>query len=769
MKKFYVPRKNKTFYKWLLSYMVVLLIPIIIIGYIYYTKTVFVIDRHTEEKFETMAKRASQEIDKKFEEIREINIRISMAPWAEKLMGYEHNIYKSVDIIMVEDIMRELNNYISLNGIIEDIALIFPKSDFIISTHGRDTTESFYTHNAFGNALSAKINKAAGEYTFYRIFQAENVQTLSTVFNPDARVIPIVQSMDSTSKIPCASLLVLVNENLLKSMINKNVFNDQCKFSLVWDNGYTIGDIDTNEFSNSEIKKNPADMNIEPMWYGDNCVYAIRSKLAPWTYVYQVPKSVMLYDGKNISMYIIVSTVLIFIIGFLISAFFTVRNYNPLHRLFVVVKNQIDTSKDREKTSEFKIIEESVDRICMENKLSRKKLITYEPVIRANRLMQLAKGYFTSDQNALKILMEVGLKTYGDISYTAVVVEVLKNDNEKQVDGYSVNTYEKLRIINILEKWFEEKGFNAQVFESDKERITSILTLNSDDVSIMDITSEMRKFVKDKTEDEIYAGFGDLVKRPSDIGKSFEKAVKMLDWIVFTGDDSDINMESYMEADNSFYFYPADWEVHIVNSLKAGNLEAARQVIKDIKYENCVNRKLAFSVLRRLLFALVETLMKAMDELNITDIRYEAEFERVISCRKESGMWKYIDQKCSDICEKVKNIKMHSNSLLKERIVKYVSDNCFDSSMSLKELSEKFDMPSSSLSKIFKEVAGVNFLEYVNRKRVEKAKDYLRETNKRICSISGMVGYENDKSFRRIFKRYEGVSPVEYRSFIINR
>lgn len=766
MKKFYVPRKNTTFYKWLLSYLIVLLIPIVVIGYIYFTKTIFVIDRQTEEKFKADAKRVSQEIDEKFEKIRNDKIKIGMNSWLEKVMSY-NNAYEKIDIFLVENIMKKLNNYISANRIIDEMALLFPKSDLVLNSRGRYTIETYFTHNAFRKGFLERLNESFNKYTFFKVFPVENVEISANIFNSPIRVLPIIQSMEVTSKPPSASFFVLVNEKLLTTMINTTVFNSQCKLSLVWDNGYTIGDIDINEFSNIKIKKKPGDMDVEPIWHDNYCIYTIRSNIAPWTYVYQVPKNIMLYNGKDIRMYIVISSVLVFIIGFIVSAFFTLRNYNPLHRLFTTLKKKIGISREKKKFSELKIIEESVDKLCRENKISKRKLVRYEPVIRANKLMKLTKGYFTSDEQAKEILHEVGIENERNLLFSVIIIEVLKFDRNKQDDTSGINTYEKLGVINILEQWFEIKGFNAQVFETDNERITSVLALSNKNISILEITREIRNHIKKEIENEIYAGCGDWVKRASDINKSFKKAEKMLDWIVFTGDDSHVNMENYMKTDNLFYFYPPDWEVHIINSLKAGNLESARQVIKDIKYENCIHRRLSFSVLKRLLFALVETLMKTMDELNIVDVSYEIEFEKIMACKKEGDMWQYIDEKCFDICKSVESKRMNPNSVLKKRILNYVKYNYYNSSMSLKELSEKFNIPSSSLSRMFKEVAGVNFLEYVNKKRIEKAKDYLKDTNRHIKSISNIVGYDSDKTFRRIFKKYEGITPVEYRSSII--
>ncbi len=68
------------------------------------------------------------------------------------------------------------------------------------------------------------------------------------------------------------------------------------------------------------------------------------------------------------------------------------------------------------------------------------------------------------------------------------------------------------------------------------------------------------------------------------------------------------------------------------------------------------------------------------------------------------------------------------------------------------------------LSIIFKEVEGINFKEYLIARRVETARRLLAETEDHIYEISAAVGYSDVKYFSRVFKRYVGMRPQEYRS-----
>jgi len=66
-------------------------------------------------------------------------------------------------------------------------------------------------------------------------------------------------------------------------------------------------------------------------------------------------------------------------------------------------------------------------------------------------------------------------------------------------------------------------------------------------------------------------------------------------------------------------------------------------------------------------------------------------------------------------------------------------------------------------SSIFKEKIGLSFLDYLNKVRIEKAKELLVNTDLKVWEIAEKVGYKNPKHFARIFKDITGLTPNEYR------
>ncbi len=87
----------------------------------------------------------------------------------------------------------------------------------------------------------------------------------------------------------------------------------------------------------------------------------------------------------------------------------------------------------------------------------------------------------------------------------------------------------------------------------------------------------------------------------------------------------------------------------------------------------------------------------------------------------------------------------------------------FSEKTSLDELAARFYINKFYLTKIFKETQGITISGYILEKRITRAKQLLRFSDRTIEEIGGMVGMPEPDYFSRTFKKVEGISPREYR------
>ena len=83
--------------------------------------------------------------------------------------------------------------------------------------------------------------------------------------------------------------------------------------------------------------------------------------------------------------------------------------------------------------------------------------------------------------------------------------------------------------------------------------------------------------------------------------------------------------------------------------------------------------------------------------------------------------------------------------------------------LSLEAISEYLHISPSHLSRTFKKIYKESLTEYINKARVERAKEYLEYTDQMTYEVAEMTGYKDATYFSSIFKKYTGFSPTEYR------
>lgn len=93
----------------------------------------------------------------------------------------------------------------------------------------------------------------------------------------------------------------------------------------------------------------------------------------------------------------------------------------------------------------------------------------------------------------------------------------------------------------------------------------------------------------------------------------------------------------------------------------------------------------------------------------------------------------------------------------------YIDEYYTDPRMSLGFIADHFDCSVAYISRIFSEYGQLNYLDYISEKRMELAKKLMRTTALSINEIAERCGIDSMVTFRRVFKKYEGVLPSAYK------
>jgi Response regulator containing CheY-like receiver domain and AraC-type DNA-binding domain len=97
-----------------------------------------------------------------------------------------------------------------------------------------------------------------------------------------------------------------------------------------------------------------------------------------------------------------------------------------------------------------------------------------------------------------------------------------------------------------------------------------------------------------------------------------------------------------------------------------------------------------------------------------------------------------------------------------QKILIYIGKN-YEKEISFQEIADEFHINDSYLSALFKKEIGINLSNYLQRYRLNRAMELLRNSDLRINEIANKVGYQNACYFTEQFKKVYNITPSEIR------
>jgi two-component system, response regulator YesN len=94
---------------------------------------------------------------------------------------------------------------------------------------------------------------------------------------------------------------------------------------------------------------------------------------------------------------------------------------------------------------------------------------------------------------------------------------------------------------------------------------------------------------------------------------------------------------------------------------------------------------------------------------------------------------------------------------------KFIEEHCGEE-LSLRRVAKAVNIHPNYLSEKFKQVTGMNFVEYVARTRFKEACRLLHDGDLRISDIAFAAGFQSLSQFNRVFKKLSGKSPTQHRA-----
>ena len=331
----------------------------------------------------------------------------------------------------------------------------------------------------------------------------------------------------------------------------------------------------------------------------------------------------------------------------------------------------------------------------------------------------------------------------------------------------------RLRLLMwLIEDELSQEGMHATAMRYEGSQVAVIL---SADESVRELDQVLlSKLTVIRSEAEAAMGHtitlavGSVKEEPANVRLSFSQAKNALQYRFMKGLQSILFYDQIYAA---IEHYNADERLkyiqHCLNcSKKDAVIQGIRELVGDIKMKGNVSYTYTSQILNQMVTALaqyaVENRIHLEELLGDSTIIYQRLWQN-----------RTLDEACEWFCSMAaivmdyRNVSAGGRSEYVKHITEYVREN-YDRDITIDSIAEHIGISYSYLRKLYKEATGQNLADYINRLRIEKAKQLLRETNYTVKEIAALCGYNHERSFSRTFAQSEGMSPGRYKELSRN-
>lgn len=761
-------RKSRLFKRFILSYVIILVIPLCLIGIFLFNAFTKSLEDEIKNSTQINLGQIMDTMDMRLQEMDYISVQLSenknIAPLLYAQDPNQLTEYQFYTLI------RELKNYRATNAFFDNIFLYFRKSNVIVGGDSKYSLPIFfsevYRYNKMFESDFKMIMDTSLECNVRpveQVYSGTSMKELITYIRP----IPITDMPRATLMVTMnVSIINKITKNILGSFSGKvYILDGQDKIISVVGNGKSEKDIIETlpKFEGTRIfEKYSAEKK--------QMIFKSTSSKSGWSYIAVIPSAEALAKVNIMRLWAWAIIALSIVIGIALAYYFAYGNYYPVKRMIDMVYGNIKSGDDAKKTygNELDIISSVISATMTKNIDLEKRMNEQIPILRANFFLRLIQGSYIDSKGIESMAEFTGI---GELQGPFKVMLLSINDYAEFTDKNSetmVGTY-KFSIANVVEELCSNF---AKIYTVDLSEIGIAAIINFQGKSLdytnklLTVGHEVKDFFEKNFDFTLTVGIGRAYNTITEISKSYVEAKAAVDYKMVKGKNTVILFENITTEGDERSYYSHQSERKIFEYLKKGDFDGISGIL--LKIINNVNSKpVTINMARCIYFEIINTAMKSLGELNSEDyneiIHQGNVLPNLLECETLNELYEETGIFYKIICERIKKNVNNKSSDFENNILEYIHKNFDDNNISLTSIAESFDVTPSYLSRFFKNRLKCNFVDYIHKLRSERAKELLVSTNMSIAEIADESGYFDSHSLIRSFKKYEGLTPGRFR------
>jgi len=483
-----------------------------------------------------------------------------------------------------------------------------------------------------------------------------------------------------------------------------------------------------------------------------------------WAYVAVLPSDRMFAPVLYLQRLSLAALLLSLAFSMMAAMVISYRRAQPLQNLIFSLRDMQGAEIDRR--TDLRALDTAVHRLIDESRHLQLQLEKQESYNRNLLLSRLLIGSFQSRNESRTFMDYLGISPEAS-NYVVLVFHISGFESFE-----SVLMIDELSRLKVLLKGLIADCFSGRAFTNDShenETVALIVCSSGEDKTeqrdalAQNLEPLLRGF-NEVHHSGLTVGIGNIKTDLSDISGSFDEAKRAL------SQDSMADVSSVLRffqgtLERQGCYYPLEMEIRISNAVRAGDDEQLARTLEQLNQMNFQERNIGTIETRDLLNELLGTIAKLQEPLEKVDISAP---ELLPDTESNSRLAvQQLQDYLLSAARKVNASKRSHNQQLIDSIISFINTSLTDSEMGLYLVASRFSITESYLSFFFKEQTGENFSSYVEKRRIQKAVELLGETEGSVQDVARQVGYNSDKTFRRVFKKHKGLSPHEYRQELV--
>lgn len=752
-------RRGKVFYRYMLSYITILLIPLML-SIAIYNKSRELVNEESRRANELLLGQMTTYLDVILGDAQQLADLVSFNRRLEGLL-YESLPLDSNEQYRLYQLSGEFELYQMANSNILDFYVYIPAIDRVITPTGNHSARQYVNHWIPEAGWSLDEWKSQFSEERGKVYIESHTVPLEMPMTDTISIISPINKMISPGK-PPGWLVIHIDKRYFHDVFKNTMWTEKTRLIVYHEDSGLITSSDSPEdlsLLNLADQANGRTTAKELSFGGlDYISMAMESETdSKLHYFSLIPEDIYRDRFIDLKRFASILLIIAFSVGSYLIYRFSIARYKPVKRLLELL-NPSEGDGIALHSDEFALIASTMEMTIKEDKRLKEDLKQSELIVAQRYMKQLLKGTLKYDDMAKKTL-----STYG--------VDFIKNRNTLVLIDIELDedADPELRDRFIQELWFAEQRQSLFTIR-DLDGAVGFL-MNHDEGEFEELVDRIEK-QKIQAESRLplflAIGISNVHHSDEELSVLYGEAHAALEFRLVRSRKNPIRF-SEVRTSNRSYYYPLQTELKMINSIKAGDRKAASTVLEEVYISNFSKDLPNLEIARCLMFDLISTMIKTLNE--IPTIEEDSTFwERIkpittlMNCRSFDQLRTEMGEILERVCDYVIAGKPNKNDVLQQEIIHFVEKNYRDKNLSPELIATHLHRNKAYLCRFFRDHEGTGISTYIKHHRVKIAKEMMSDEHLSVTEISDEVGFSGSNSFIRAFKEIEGVTPGQYLS-----